>query len=63
MSEPQRRATRRNMATQPTQGNRARPATVKPSPIPPDTIADIIATTRAARIETDIADYRRRKAS
>lgn len=61
MGEPQRRATRRNMSTQPIQGNRAKPATIKPSPISPDELADIIAAARAERTETDIAEYRRRK--
>jgi hypothetical protein len=51
------------MATQPIQGSRAKPATIKPSPISPDELAQIIADARAERTETDIADYGRRKAS
>lgn len=61
MSEPQRRATRRNMATQPIQGGRAKPATIKPSPIPPDDLAEIIEHARLTRIEIDIAEYGSRK--
>lgn len=63
VSEPQRRATRRNMSTQPIQGSRAKPATIKSSPISPDELADIIAAARTERTETDIAEYSRRKAS
>ena len=61
MGEPTHRATRRNLATQPAQGRRPKPATIKPSPISPDELADIIAAARAERTETDIAEYRRRK--
>lgn len=53
MSEPQRRATRRNMATQPIQGNRAKPATIKPSPISPDELAWIIARAREERTDPE----------
>lgn len=63
MSEPQKRATRRNMATQPIQGSRAKPATIKPSPISPDELAQIIAEARTERTETDIQAYAERKAS
>lgn len=51
MSEPQRRATRRNNATQPIQGNRAKPATIKPSPISPDELAWILDRAREERDE------------
>lgn len=63
MSEPQRRATRRNMATQPIPRGRAKPATIKPSPISPDELADIIAAARTERTETDIQSYAEWKAS
>lgn len=53
MSEPQRRATRRNMATQPIQGNRAKPATIKPSPISDDELAWMIARARKERNEAE----------
>jgi hypothetical protein len=59
----QRRGTRRNLTTQPIPGHRAKPATIKPSPISPAELADIIAEARTERIETDIQNYAARKAS
>ncbi|MDQ0854836.1 hypothetical protein QFZ79_002947 [Arthrobacter sp. V4I6] len=59
----QRRATRRNLASQPIPGSRVKPATVKPSPISPAELAQIIAEARTERTETDIANYAARKAS
>jgi hypothetical protein len=51
------------MATQQIQGGRAKPATIKPSPITPEEFAQIIAEARAERIETDIRDYAQRKSA
>lgn len=53
MSEPQRRATRRNMSTQPIQGVRAKPATIKPSPISPEELAWMIDRAREERDTTE----------
>jgi hypothetical protein len=58
-----RRGTRRNLSTQPIPRGRAKPATIKPSPISPDELAQIIAEARAERTETDIQAYAERKAS
>lgn len=64
MSEPVKRGTRRNLASQPIpRGGRHNTRPDKPSPITPDELADIIAQARAQRIEDDIRDYAERKAS
>jgi len=59
----QRRGTRRNLSTQPIQGSRAKPATIKPSPISPDELTDIIAQARKQRDAEDNAAGQQRKAS
>ncbi len=62
-----RRSTRRNLTTQPIpRGVTGRPTagqTIRHTPISPDELADIITAARAERIETDIQNYARRKAS
>jgi hypothetical protein len=58
-----KRGTRRNLSTQPIQGSRAKPAKVKHEPISPDELAEIVEHARLTRIEIDIAEYGRRKAS
>lgn len=63
MSEPQRRATRRNMSTQPIQGRPTRGQNINHSPITDEELADIIAQARAQRAEEDIREYAERKAS
>ena len=49
MGEPTHRAARRNLTTQPAQGRRPKPATVKPNPISPEEIAWMIARAREER--------------
>lgn len=57
------RAAKHGTRTQPVAHCRAKPASIKRSPITPDELADIITQARADRAEADIRDYAARKAS
>jgi hypothetical protein len=67
MSEPQRRATRRNMSTQPiprgVMGSPTAGQRIRYTPLTPDELAHIITQARNQRTEDDITEYSRRKAS
>lgn len=67
MSEPQRRATRRNMSTQPiprgVTGSPTAGQRIRYTPLTPDELADIITQARNQRAEDDIQAYAERKAS
>lgn len=56
------RATRRNLSTQPAQGSRARPKTLRGNlALTPDELLTAMEMARAQRIERDIASYAIRK--
>jgi hypothetical protein len=67
VSEPQKRATRRNLSTQPIPRGIMGPPTagqvIRFTPIAPDELADIITQARKQRAYEDSTPYELRKAS